>query len=101
MIIIKKDVFKRRSWFGRNPHLVCILPSVIIMGLLVIIPTVFLYYLSLTNYELGSNWSNVKMVGFANFKRLFSGRDPEFWNSIKLSVVFMVIATSLEQGIQV
>lgn len=86
----------RKSWFARNPQWGYIMPSVIVLALLTILPTVFLYYVSMTNYELGQVWGEHQVVGFQNFVRLFSGRDWEFWPSVRISLVFMVLATALE-----
>jgi multiple sugar transport system permease protein len=72
------------------------MPSVVVLALLTIVPTVFLYYVSFTNYELGQVWGTHEMVGLSNFIRLFTGRDREFWPSVQTSLVFMVLATALE-----
>jgi multiple sugar transport system permease protein len=98
MFINLIDISKapKRSWIARHPHWAYILPSIIILALLTIIPTIFLYYVSLTNYELGQMWNEQHMVGLKNFVRLFSGRDMEFWPSVANSVLFMVLATFAE-----
>jgi multiple sugar transport system permease protein len=83
-----------RSYFHRNPHLVYIMPAVLILGILTFIPTVFLYFLSITNYELGS--TSFHIVWLENYIRLFSGADPEFWPSFRISLSFMVIVTAVE-----
>ncbi|MGE5583672.1 MAG: carbohydrate ABC transporter permease [Bacillota bacterium] len=67
-----------------------------VLALLTIIPTIFLYYVSLTNYELGQFWNEQHLVGLKNFIRLFSGRDMEFWPSVGISILFMVLATFFE-----
>lgn len=66
------------------------------MAILTALPTIFLYFISITNYELGSKLSDVKIVGLENYARLLSGGDPEFWVSLKLSLTFMVIVTTIE-----
>ncbi|WP_339291072.1 sugar ABC transporter permease [Paenibacillus sp. FSL W8-0187] len=83
-----------RSYFQQRPHLIYIVPAILILGLLTLIPTIFLYVLSVTNYELG--YESFKFVGLDNFIRLFSGGDPEFWHSFWISIVFMVIVTAVE-----
>lgn len=83
-----------RSYFGRRPHLVYIMPAILLLGILTFVPTVFLYGLSLTNYELG--YPTFKFVGLDNFVRLFSGGDPEFWHSVYISLLFMVVVTAAE-----
>lgn len=81
---------------AENPHKVYILPAVIILAVLTILPGLFLYYVSITDYELGELWSGHEIVGFKNYTRLFSGRDWEFWPSFRISIVFMLLATALE-----
>lgn len=73
-----------------------ILPTFIILLAVVIFPVVFLYYVSLTNYEIGMQWGNKIFVGAQNFMRLFSGRDPEFWESLRITLIFVILATGIE-----
>jgi len=87
---------QKQSWFTKNPHLAYVLPSIILLALLTIVPAIFLYYISLTNYELGQTWSEQNLVGLKNFIRLFSGSDPEFWPSVRISILFMLLATLFE-----
>lgn len=72
------------------------MPAVIILALLTLVPSVFLYYVSITDYELGELWSTHRLVGFKNYHRLFSGRDFEFWPSVRISIKFMLLATTIE-----
>lgn len=72
------------------------MPAVIVLAVLTILPGLFLYYVSITNYELGEVWAGHKLVGLKNYVRLFSGRDWEFWPSVRISLRFMVLATTLE-----
>lgn len=71
----------------------------VVMFLLSIVPTLFLFVISLTNYQLGWDFSRAKFVGLNNFIRLFSGADPDFWNSIYISILFMVLATAIEMTV--
>ena len=68
----------------------------VIMIALSVVPTVFLVLISITDYQLGWEFSRAQFVWFENFWRLFSGSDPDFWHSIFISLGFMVVATSLE-----
>lgn len=88
-----------QSYFKRNPQTKFIAPAMLVIILLSIVPTAFLFIISLTNYQLGWDFSRAKFVGFSNFIRLFSGADPDFWNSIYISVLFMVLATAIEMCI--
>ncbi|THF83679.1 carbohydrate ABC transporter permease [Cohnella fermenti] len=83
-----------RRYFHNRPHLVYIGPAIFILGILTFVPTIFLYGLSLTNYELG--YQDFKFIGLDNFVRLFSGQDPEFWYSVRISLGFMIIVTAIE-----
>jgi multiple sugar transport system permease protein len=90
---------RRRSWgeyLGANQHLKFIAPAMGVMILLSIVPTVFLLIISFTNYQLGWNFSRAQFTGIENFLRLFSGRDPDFWHSVWISLAFMFLATGLE-----
>lgn len=71
-------------------------PTVIVMLVLTIIPTLFLYAVSMTNYELGYGLDQLKFVWFDNYIRLFSGADKVFWYSIGISLMFMLLATAIE-----
>lgn len=85
-----------RGYMHRNPHTVYIAPAMIVLFVLSIVPTIFLLVTSFTNYQLGWNISRAKFVGIDNYIRLFSGRDPDFWHAIAISLGFMVLATTAE-----
>lgn len=70
------------------------MPAVLLLGILTIVPTIYLYVLSLTNYELAS--SGFDFVWLENYIRLFSGGDAEFWYSLGISVLYMLITTFVE-----
>jgi multiple sugar transport system permease protein len=84
------------GYFVRNPHIKYIAPAMGVMVLLSIIPTVFLMLISLTNYQLGWNFSRAKFTGLENFIRLFSGTDHDFWHSVWISLGFMLAAAGIE-----
>jgi multiple sugar transport system permease protein len=79
----------------KKEHYIYILPSVIILAIIVIFPTIFLWYISFTNYDLTMGWENKTFVGFDNFLYLFQ-QDKDFWHSVKLSILFMVITVAVE-----
>lgn len=87
---------KLRSYMDRNPHIPFIAPAMTAMMVLSVVPTFFLCIISLTNYQLGWDFSRAKFVGLKNFIRLFSGADPDFWYSVFISLAFMVLATAIE-----
>jgi multiple sugar transport system permease protein len=79
----------------KKEHYIYILPSVIILALIVIFPTIFLWYISFTNYDLTMGWENKKLIGFDNFLYLFQ-QDKDFWYSVQISLLFMVITVTAE-----
>ncbi|MEG0743045.1 MAG: sugar ABC transporter permease [Clostridia bacterium] len=83
-------------YFQRNPYAKYVMPAMVILFVLSIVPTIFLLIISFTNYQLGWDLSRMKFVGLANYVRLFSGRDPDFWPAIGLSLSFMVITTCIQ-----
>lgn len=85
-----------RAYLDRNPHLPFIAPAMTTMLVLAVVPTIFLFIISLTNYQLGWDFSRAKFVGLKNFIRLFSGADPDFWYSVFISIAFMLLATAIE-----
>ncbi len=80
----------------KKPYLPYIAPAMTIMTVLTVFPTIFLYVISVTNYQLGWGLDRLKLVWFNNYIRLFSGGDPDFWNAVYISLLFMVITTSIE-----
>ena len=76
-------------------HYRYILPAAITLVVIVIFPTVFLYYISLTNYDLTMGFSQTKFVGLSNFGWLFTV-DKDFWHSVVITVGFMVVTVSVE-----
>lgn len=81
-----------RTYFNERPYMVYILPAILVLGILTIVPTVLLYFLSITNYELGA--TSYKVVWFENYVRLF--KSVEFQKSFILSIYFSVIVTAIE-----
>ncbi|NMB91069.1 MAG: sugar ABC transporter permease [Chloroflexi bacterium] len=71
-------------------------PSVIPLVIITIGPMLFLYYVSMTNYELGTQLGDAKFIWFDNFIRLFSGKDREFWSSIRSTLSLGIMATICE-----
>ncbi|MBO1001655.1 carbohydrate ABC transporter permease [Pseudogracilibacillus auburnensis] len=82
-----------RNYLNKNPHFIYIMPAIILLGILTLIPTIFLYFISMTDYELGSPSFN--FVWFDNYTRLLL-ESNEFWHSLRISVFFSVIVTSIQ-----
>lgn len=88
-----------RGYLKRNPQTKYVAPALSILFLLSIVPTFFLILTSFTNYQLGWVFSRAKFVGIDNYIRLFSGRDPDFWHAVRISLEFMSIATVVDMFI--
>jgi len=93
---MKKEKRAKAPTTSRKTYAPFVYPTFFLMVTLVIFPAIFLYVVSMTNYELGMMVSDVEFVGFENYARLFSGRDRAFWHSIRLSMQFMVLATGIQ-----
>lgn len=80
-----------------------VLPSSLALLLLIVIPVLFLLYVSLTSYELGWPWADRSFIGLGNYVELVGGTDYEFWISVRRSVEYaaMVTAGSLILGMAV
>jgi pectin-derived oligosaccharide transport system permease protein len=66
-----------------------------LLGLMAItaVPMLYSLYLSFTNWDLISN--SGQYVGFRNYVRMFTV-DPAFWRSVKVTVLYAVVATPLK-----
>ncbi|MBW7882607.1 MAG: sugar ABC transporter permease [Caldilineaceae bacterium] len=73
-----------------------ILPALVPLFLITIGPLIFLYYISMTDYELGTALSDARWVGLDNYARLFSGKDPQFWSAVVNTIWLAVVATAIE-----
>jgi multiple sugar transport system permease protein len=54
--------------------------------------------LSFTNYDILSEWSELQFIGFDNYQRMFTA-DPAYWHSVRVTVLFAVIATPLKLAV--
>lgn len=84
------------GFFQERPHVKYIAPAMSVMVLLSVIPTIFTIVIAFTNYRLGWDFGRARFVWFQNFWRLFSGGDSDFWHSVWISILFMVLATGIE-----
>jgi ABC-type sugar transport system permease subunit len=71
-------------------------PAGIPLVLIGIVPVALLFYISVTSFEIGYAWSDREFIGLANYQRLFSGREVEFWPALRLSVLVAVISVLLK-----
>jgi multiple sugar transport system permease protein len=80
-------------WLDRRLGQVMITPAVVLLVVLVIFPTLYLFYLSLSRWDMSS--PDPVFVGPQNFIRLFT-RDDFFWPAVQRSVIFVVVAIAVE-----
>lgn len=83
-------------WLRKHPWAPYILPTAIVMILLFVIPVIFVFFISLTNYKLGADFDKIAFLGFSNFRRLFTGEESGFYFSVGISIGFMILGTLLQ-----
>jgi multiple sugar transport system permease protein len=68
-----------------------------LIGLMAItaIPMLLSLYLSFTNYDVLTPWSEVEWVGLANYQRMFTS-DPSYWHAVQVTCSFALIAVPLK-----
>jgi len=71
-------------------------PSAVPLILLGAVPVALLLYISLTSFEIGYAWSAHEFVGLANYRRLLSGREMEFWPALRLSMIVTIVSVVLK-----
>ncbi len=77
---------RRFAWF-------LVLPAVILVILVVFVPLVYSFYISLTNLHL-LKANQVRFVGFENYTKL--PKDPVFWRALLNTVIFVSLAVNIE-----
>ena len=80
----------------RRRHWAWLAPSVIVLVALTAVPVALLGYISATSFEIGYTWADREVVGAANYARLFSGREVQFWPALWLSLVVTVVSVVLK-----
>lgn len=69
-------------------------PTVIVMFAVTIVPSVFLYGVSLFDYNRGTSLDTAEFVGLDNYTRLLFGQDDNFWPAVGVTLMFLVTATA-------
>lgn len=59
------------------------------------VPMLLSLYLSFTNYDILTPFSEVEWVGLANYERMFTA-DPSYWHAVRVTVTFALIAVPLK-----
>ena len=79
----------------KREYLNYLAPAVIILFVITIFPTIFLYVVSLTDYDISQKPGELSFVGLKNYWYLFT-IDKDFWKSILLTVVFTISSVTIE-----
>ncbi|MBB5826897.1 carbohydrate ABC transporter permease [Micromonospora carbonacea] len=68
-----------------------------LVGLMAItaIPMLLSLYLSFTNYDILTPFSEVEWVGLANYERMFTS-DPSYWHAVRVTLTFALVAVPLK-----
>lgn len=72
-----------------------VFPIIIYEGVVLLYPILEGIWASFTRIELASNIAT-KWIGLANYRRMLS--DPQFWNSIRVTLIFSVSVVALAVG---
>ncbi|MCF0097108.1 carbohydrate ABC transporter permease [Micromonospora sp. MH99] len=59
------------------------------------VPMLLSLYLSFTNYDILTPFSEVEWVGFANYERMFTA-DPSYWHAVRVTLTFALVAVPLK-----
>jgi pectin-derived oligosaccharide transport system permease protein len=59
------------------------------------IPMLLSLYLSFTNYDVLTPFSEVEWVGWANYERMFTA-DPSYWHAVEVTLTFALVAVPLK-----
>lgn len=77
-----------------NKYKKWIYPSTITLFIITIIPTIFLFGISLFNYELGRPLNSATFADISNYIKTFSSQ--QFWHSMLVTIEYVVIAVGAE-----
>ncbi|MET8255852.1 sugar ABC transporter permease [Micromonospora sp. NPDC005197] len=59
------------------------------------VPMLLSLYLSFTNYDILTPFSEVRWVGLANYERMFTA-DPSYWHAVRVTLTFALVAVPLK-----
>ncbi len=85
---------ERRTWYGLTQYLL-ILPIVVYSLFFVIIPLGFSLGVSFMSYNPAGS-GQTRFVGLLNFGNIFFEKHSFFWKSLLLTVLYTILAVSLE-----
>jgi multiple sugar transport system permease protein len=81
------------AWVDRHLIPVLISPTLLLLIALVIFPTLYLLWLSLSKWDMSSG--GPQLIGLGNYIKLFTN-DDFFWKAVQRSVLFVIIGVLIE-----
>jgi multiple sugar transport system permease protein len=78
----------------KNMYVVFLLPMLLLFTFVTIFPLLYELWLSFRQYNLARPWYPSGWVGLQNFYDILT--DPQFWNSLRITMVFVIGAVSIE-----
>ena len=86
------------SVLGKGAATAFLTPSMLFIGVFLLVPAFWTLYLGLTNYKLvGVEALKPSFVGLANFEKAL--QDPQFLSSLKLTVIYVIGSAILGQAL--
>ncbi len=80
-------------WVEKNLNWLVLAPTLIVLVFLIVTPTIYLFVVAFQKFN-PADVGNPEWVGFANFATVFS--NEFFWNALKNTMIYIVVAVSLE-----
>ena len=80
-------------WVENNLRWLVLAPTLIVLLFLIVTPTVYLFVVAFQKFN-PADIANPEWVGFANFAAVLS--NEFFWNAVKNTLIYIVVAVSLE-----
>jgi len=93
------NVFQRLSFWVSSSEdkfkWLLLLPTIIVLALITVYPTIYALNLALSDYNLARAAETLKgYIGLDNFRTVL--RNPQFWNSLKVTGIFTIVAVGVE-----
>ncbi|MBP8933064.1 MAG: sugar ABC transporter permease [Candidatus Atribacteria bacterium] len=82
-----------KDFFNRNLAWFMIIPALVVVIVIIVLPMIYSFYLSLTNFDL-LRPDRIRFVSLANYGKLF--QDSIFWRAFWNTVIFMTVAVNVE-----
>lgn len=78
----------------KNMYIFFLIPMFLLFTFVAIFPLIYEIWLSFRQYNIARPWYPSGWVGLANFHEILT--DPKFWNSLRITIIFVVAAVSIE-----